>query len=338
MGESLQPNRDTLYNIIKSANPNYTKDEFNNNFKTKFLFDDFVDFIIKKKRTSKEGSIWKKIELTNKEQYYKTYGCDFKWAENNPYCVDTSPTPSNIDNYVGNYTTDNPLIKKIKISKGPDNTDPTKESLYLSSPYFDRIPKFGNYSLGDYAISKLTPTSNPLVFSISNESGGSIPDSITFNNTGFVFKILTFTITAIKKTDKDSDPVTPTKKDDTVVKKDDTVVKKDKDNEIPVVRTKPLYFDRDKKDDTPTKDCSDFPFTLGCVNTKIGDLNAKLFMGDRKKDTYTKSLQSTLDTGNFGPNNPNKELTKNIWNELMNKQVIKESVKKVLKEYINKKK
>ena len=71
-------------------------------------------------------------------------------------------------------------------------------------------------------------------------------------------------------------------------------VKKDKKDEIPVVRTKPLYFNT-FKDTTPTKDCSDFPFTLGCVNSKIGDLNASLFMGDRDDNKYTKELQHFLD-------------------------------------------
>jgi hypothetical protein len=269
------------------------------------------------------------------------YACDMPWAQNIGYCTGKP----NIDDKVGDYTTDNTLIKKIKISKGPDNIDSTKESLYINSPYFEKLPKLGNYNLSDYAVSKLTQsaTDSP-IFTLSNQSGESLPNAtITFDNTGFTFQFLTFKIIATKiksepvdTTKKDN---TVVKKDDTVVKKDDTVVKKDKDDEIPVVRTKPLYFDTDKEDDTPTKDCGDFPFTLGCVNTKIGDLSAKLFRGDRKKDVYTQKLQDFLyHTGNFGSENPNKELSKDLWNDLMNRQVIKESVKKVLKEYINKKK
>lgn len=236
----------------------------------------------------------------------------------------------------GTYTTNVPAIKKIRIYKGKDENG--EESLYLSSIYLEKIPLLKNYT-----ISKLTPSknNNKFVYSISNKSGEELTDAITFGSNSFVFKysILgrSFTITATKKDDtKVSDKVTPP----TPVKtKTNTTVNTDnKKDKIPVVKSKPLYFDTDKKDDTPTNPCSDFPFKLGCINTKIGDLNAKLFRGDRKKDTYTKSLQSTLDTGNFGSENPNKELTKNLWDELMNKQVIKESVKKVLKEYINKKK
>ena len=96
------------------------------------------------------------------------------------------------------------------------------------------------------------------------------------------------------------------------------------ETKIPVVRTKPLYFNNDKKDDTPSKDCSDFPFTLGCVNSKIGDLNASLFMGDRDDNKYTKELQHFLDgTGNFNNTNVNMEITKDMWDRLMNRNVIK---------------
>ena len=274
---------------------------------------------------------WIKV-LTNKEEFYKSFACDLPWTQTLNFCKGTNNTPTNLDDKVGDYTTDNPLIKKIKISKGPDNIDSTKESLYVNSPYFEKLPKLGNYNLADYAVSKLTQSgNNSSVFTLSNQSGESLPNAtVTFdnNNTKFTFQFLSYTIIATK--------ITQPKPVDTT-KKDDTVVKKDKDNEIPVVRTKPLYFDT-YKDDTPPKDCGDFPFTLGCVNSKIGDLNAKLFMGDRDKDMYTKSLQKFLDnTGNFGGRNPNMEITKDLWNELMNKQIIKESVKKVLKEYINKK-
>ena len=238
----------------------------------------------------------------------------------------------------GTYTTNVPAIKKIRIYKGKDENG--EESHYLSSIYLEKIPLLKNYT-----ISKLTPSknNNKFVYSISNKSGEELTDAMTFGSNSFVFKysILgrSFKITATKKDDtKVSDEVTPP----TPVKtKTNTTVNTDnKKDKIPVVRSKPLYFNNDKKDDTPTKSCNDFPFTLGCVNSKIGDLNAKLYSGNRYNDQYTKDLQSNLDNGgNFNRQvNPNKELTKDLWDELMNKQVIKESVKKVLKEYINKKK
>jgi hypothetical protein len=107
----------------------------------------------------------------------------------------------------------------------------------------------------------------------------------------------------------------------------------------PTLKTTTVTFEKTPEDKTPTKQCSDFPFELGCVNPKIGDFNAATFRGDRHNDTYTASVQRYLDSLRwFTKENPNKKLTLDIWNEFMDKSVIKESIKKVLKEYINKKK
>lgn len=104
----------------------------------------------------------------------------------------------------------------------------------------------------------------------------------------------------------------------------------------PVIKSKTLTFDDKYVDNTPTKKCDRFPFTLGCVNIKIGDLNAALFRGERYNDTYNKQLENFLDNKGFFSNS-NNELTLDTWNDLMNRNAIKESIKKVLKEYINKK-
>ena len=107
-------------------------------------------------------------------------------------------------------------------------------------------------------------------------------------------------------------------------------------DDTPKIKTKTLTFDNNYIDKTPTKSCDKFPFTLGCVNTKIGDLNAVLFSGERYNDTYNKQLENFLvNKGYFS--NSNNELTLDTWNNLMNRNTIKESIKKVLKEYINKK-
>jgi hypothetical protein len=347
-----EKNRKVVYNLIttnyyNSNNPETYDVWFDKWFANENTFskgkNSLFDFLYgnRDKIFAKDNPIRKKIEVNdNRTYYWKNFACDLSWAEKFNVCSGINK-PINFDDKVGDYTTDNPLIKKIKISKGPDNIDSTKESLYVNSPYFETLPKLGNYNLADYAVSKLTQsaTDSP-VFTLSNQSGESLPNAtITFDNTGFTFQFLRYTIKATKIIKSETD--NSTKKDDTVIKKDkkdDTVVKKDKKDEIPVVRTKPLYFNT-YKDNTPSKDCSDFPFTLGCVNSKIGDLNAKLFRGDRKNDKYVKRLQNLLNnSANFNSSNPNMEITKDLWNELMNKQVIKESVKKVLKEYINKKK
>lgn len=107
----------------------------------------------------------------------------------------------------------------------------------------------------------------------------------------------------------------------------------------PVIKTKTVTFEKTPEDKTSTKPCNDFPFQLGCINPKIGDFNAAIFDGNRFNDAYTKTVQTYLDRNRwFTKENPNKEMTLDIWNEFMNKRVIKESMKKVLKEYVNKKK
>ena len=88
------------------------------------------------------------------------------------------------------------------------------------------------------------------------------------------------------------------------------------------------------------KNCGniDFPFELYCQNKIIGDLNEKLFKS-RRNDMYTELLQNYLTSLTlFGQDNLGKLLTRNVWNQAMKMRTIKESVKKVLKEYINKKK
>jgi hypothetical protein len=107
----------------------------------------------------------------------------------------------------------------------------------------------------------------------------------------------------------------------------------------PTLKTTTVTFEKTPEDKTPTKPCSVFPFELGCVNPKIGDFNASIFDGNRYNNTYTTTVQTFLDRHRwFTKDNSNKKLTLDIWNEFMNKSVIKESIKKVLKEYINKKK
>jgi hypothetical protein len=293
--------------------------------------------IIEQSKQSREDLLkdnWvdsKPKDYNNKDYFPSKLGADgsryYKRRDGKPI------VQTEVGSFEGTYTTDIPAIKKVKVYKSKDENG--EDSLYLSSIYLEKIPQLKNYT-----ISKLTPSknNNRYVYSISNKSGEELIDAIKFSSNKFVFEysILgrSFKITATKEDPKDPDPIAVT-----TPKKDNTVIKKDKKDEIPVVRTKPLYFNTDKKDDTPSKDCSDFPFTLGCVNSKIGDLNASLFMGDRDDNKYTKELQHFLDTtGNFNNTNVNMEITKDMWDRLMSRNIIKESIKKVLKEYINKKK
>jgi hypothetical protein len=238
----------------------------------------------------------------------------------------------------GTYTTNIPKIKKVEVYKSKNENG--EDSLFLTSVFFKNIP-----NLKDYTIAKLTPKdSSSNIFSISS-NGVELPDAeIKFVNDGFTFKYKPLatlnrfiTITGKKEKIATSEP-TDKKDDKNKVGAVVTTTKTDtKKSDIPVVKSKPLYFNDNVKDTTPTKDCSDFPFTLGCVNTKIGDLNAVLFRGERFNDMYGKKLKNFLDSAGY-ISNSNDELTLDTWSDLMNRNTIKESIKKVLKEYINKKK
>jgi hypothetical protein len=234
-----------------------------------------------------------------------------------------------IQTYEGTYTTNIPIIKKIRVYKDKDENE--EDALYLSSVYLEDIPKLKNYTNA-----KLTPNkNNPLVFTISNKSGEELIDAITFSSNSFVLKLGRFlTINATKVSGGTTDPVTTPPPDE---KKKPTPAEKEK-KEIPVVRTNTLHFNNDKKTYVATKVCDDFPFSLGCSNKLIGDLNASLFNGDRRNDVYNDGLQNLLDnSGSFGVNS-NMEITKEIYDDVMNRlrknNIIKETVKKVLKEYI----
>jgi hypothetical protein len=239
----------------------------------------------------------------------------------------------------GTYTTNMPKIKKVEVYKRKDENG--EDSLFLTSIFLKSIPK-----LEDYSIAKLTPKdSSSTLFSISS-NGVELPDAeIRFTNDGFTFKYKPIAqlnrFTTITGTKEKGTASEPTDKKDNKKKTDPvtstTTTQDDKKSDIPVVKSKPLYFNNDQKDTTPKKSCNDFPFTLGCVNTKIGDLNAKFFRGNRYDDMYNKQLENVLDNNGYFSNSKN-ELTKAVWDYLMNKSIMKESIKKVLKEYINKKK
>ena len=287
--------------------------------------------------SAENSTIWRK-RLTTKKEFYKTFACDLDWAKSLNFCGDVNNV--NSDSYVGEYA--NKLIKKLRVYTSKDEND--MDALYLSSIYLDQIPRLSTL-IGDDRTLILSPTDEGGTFTISNSQGILIPNvNVVFTADSFtinlkIANISTEILKANKITSKDDEDTTSTKDNE---KKTDTVTNTttktdDKKSDIPIVKSKPLYFNKDKKDTLPTKDCSDFPFTLGCVNSKIGDLSAKFFSGDRSNDTYDKELQKFLDNMGYFPSST-KEITQDLWVKLMNKSIIKESIKKVLKEYINKKK
>ena len=332
MAQNLDEKRKQLYNIIKKGNPDYERKSFDLNFSTQKAFESFVATILKNKK-EKPKTHWDLILVKDLAGFYRTFACDMPWAANLNFCGGASA--NTLGNIVGDYVTDNKLIKNLKIKKLKDTVDTDIDAYYISSPDIGKIP-----ALVDFTVSKLIPTTDPNVFDISSlKLGETLEKVITFNDKGFVLDYMGFKINATKVVGSDVEDDTLTKDDeDKPNSATNTTTKPDnKKSDIPIVKSKPLYFNNDQKDTTPKKSCNDFPFTLGCVNSKIGDLNAKFFGGNRYDDMYNKQLENFLENKGYFSNS-NNELTEKTWNYLMNINIIKESIKKVLKEYINKKK
>lgn len=291
------------------------------------------------------------FSLKDKVTFVKTYACfDFDWTTKSTtkYCLGATPsntntdtTTTNLEDYDGaykidgikyfdsaniNYNKDNPNSLEIKFFENVDNT---LDLNGVEKTIWDNIQKYSGIEL------KWVDINKKFEMYLGNTQ---IDGNFVFNpdKNGFKFSInlglKKLEGTGVRKSSSTPIPDTTIEK-----KKDTTVPVEKKKDEIPVVRTNTLRFNNDKKTYVATKKCDDFPFTLGCSNKLIGDLNASLFNGDRKNDVYSDELQNDLDnTGNFYKN-PNMEITKDLWTKLMNRKIIKESVKKVLKEYIIKK-
>ena len=277
-----------------------------------------------------------RLALKSKRSFYRTFACDLEWAKKYNFCEELSPSESvNLQDYTGFYKIDgNEHVSGALIDYNetkPDILDVTfpdlEDSNFGDSTIFQKYSKIELRKVND------------LKFDVYSQGKQIKFSEVTFNinKKGFTFKIAQiFTGTGVKVE-------TPTPTQDTTVKKkkDTTVPVEKKKDEIPLVKTNTLHFNNEKKTYVATKECTDFPFTLGCSNKLIGDLNASLFDGDRMNDVYNDELQNDLDnSGNFWKN-PNKEITKEIYNNVMDRLrkrgVIKETVKKVLKEYIIKK-
>jgi hypothetical protein len=263
------------------------------------------------------------------------YACDLDWAKDIGYC--NGGNSSTLQDYTGFYK----IEGNEHVSGAVINYDETKPDI-LDVTFPDLADaNFGNSAIFQkYSKIELRKV-NDLKFDIYSQDKQIKFSEVIFNanKKEFTFKIAqVFTGKGVKVEES-----TPTSDTDTTVdkKKDTTLPVEKKKDEIPVVRTNTLRFNNEKKTYVATKKCDDFPFTLGCSNKLIGDLNAALFNGDRMNDVYNDELQNDLDnSGNFGINS-NMEITKKIYGDVMDRLrkrgVIKEMVKKVLKEYIIKK-
>lgn len=300
----------------------------------KYLNDN-IDNIFTKKSDSR-------LALKSKRSFYRTFACDLEWAKKYNFCEELLPSESvNLQDYDGaykidgvkyfdtaniNYYEEKPNSLEIKFYENVDNT---LDLNGVEKTIWDNIQKYSGIEL------KWNDTNKKFEMYLGDSK---INGDFVFNSdkNGFKFSI-NLGLKKLEGTGIRKSSSTPTQ-DTTVNKKKDTTtpVEKKKD-EIPVVRTNTLRFNNEKKTYVATKNCDNFPFTLGCSNKLIGDLNASIFNGDRMNDVYSDELQNTLDNGGNFWKNPNMEITKDLWTKLMNRKIIKETVKKVLKERILKK-
>ena len=302
------------------------------------------------------------ISLRDKVTFVKTYACfDFDWTTKSTtkYCLGATPsntnTNTNLDEtelkpLMGMYKSDQTTDGEFRIFDATSNEN-------ISSPFKLGIMSY-TYSYISGVLTEPSKSGNKLILKISIDTSSSttisalssflpnvdlstlstIKPTITFSEDrqSFTYDIFNHKGTATKTEEKKVEKKkTDDNKTDTTNKSDDE--KPYKPNQTTIHSTTTDY----NKIDEPNlivKNCSSFPFEVGCSNYLIGDLNEKFF-GKRRKDTYTKLLQNHLDNmAYFSVDNEEKMITKEIWDQIMNKSIIKESVKKVLKEYINKKK
>jgi hypothetical protein len=305
--------------------------------------------------SAKNSTTWRK-RLTTKQEFYKTFACDLPWAKSLNFCkgqnININIDESFLKSLVGNYVSDKKTDGEFKIFESTSYTnidEPFK--LGISSYYFsylsgtlDNARTEGQNIVFDITIdTSREDISNKVKSLFPNLDLTGFKPTISFSKDGksFNYDILNHKGTATKTEEDSSNKSDSTSKTDTTSKTDSTKKSDDekpyKPNQTTIYSTTTDYNKIDEPNLT-IKNCNSFPFELGCKNSLIGDLNQKFF-GNRRQDTYTKLLQNRLDNrAYFSIDNEEKMITKEIWDQIMKSKIVKETVKKVLKEYINKKK
>ena len=357
MAQNLDKYRRQLYKVVRQNVPDFTQKDFDAQFTTKETFESFVNKLEKNKKKKEKGKTWNLITFSNLGTYYRTYACDMPWAKNLGYCggnesnitLDQKTLESLIGNYVSNVKTDGEF--KIFEDVSYDNPNqPFKlgiSSYYLSyvSGTLDNPRMDGQNIVFDVSVdTSRDDISNKVKSLFPNLDLTGFKPTISFKKDGksFTYDILGHKGTATKV--KDSSSKGSTEKSDSTNKSDSNDKSDDKKPYKPhqtTIRSKTTDYNKIDEPNLIIKDCSDFPFGLGCKNKLIGDINQKL-LGNRRQDTYTKLVQNYLDNMGFMKlDNKENLLTKEVYDKIMglseNTEIIKKTVKKVLKEYINKK-
>ena len=333
----FQKNRDNIKVILKDYyNDTSVLDKI---FKNKSLFEKFFKEKIKPNQSIYPFSGWGQLPKTL-EDFYKNYACDLSWAISLSYCVVTPPTPTSTtnDDYTGNFQ-DTKANYVFSITKKTENgVESLNLNIYGLPSGYDNLSLKPMATKGTFEIS--LPTSMSII--------GTPTIKYDTDLSGFTYDLIIYKGTAKKVVGKTTNPIKPSKPN---TGKDTTGTSTSDSN---TVKQQKLYqnilqYGPDKKFESDIKNpipCNDFPFKIGCQNKLIGDMNQVLF-DDRLDDVFDKShLYKNLDNhGAFdGPGEKDGEISKNIYNQIMSlkenlrrKTIIKESVKKVLKDYIIKK-
>ena len=288
----------------------------------------------------KPFSAWSQLPTTL-ENFYKNYACDLSWATSISFCVVTppTPTPGTEDDYTGNFQDTKANYVFSIIEKNENGTKSLNLNIYgLPSGYNNLL---------------LKPTATKGTFEISIPSSISIVGTPTIKYDtdlkGFTYDLILYKGTAKKIDGKPNNSNKPDESSKSNTNTTDTSTSNSDKEKQQKLYQNILKYDSDKKFESDIKNpipCDDFPFKIGCQNKLIGDMNQVLF-NDRLDDVFDKShLYKNLDNhGAFdAPGEKDGEISKNIYNQIMSlnenlrrKKVIKETVKKVLKERILKK-
>ena len=219
---------------------------------------------------------------------------------------------------VYNSLSDNDLVSKYL----------TKHPIYLKSIQPTELAKLG-MDLGGQALKKGT---DYVKDKIDNLGGNSFTDS---------------TIQSLKDKvgdyiDKVKDNASKTQQT-TTAEPEKSTTPTSNDDKVVVTKYDPVT---NRHEALNTRDCSSFPFTVGCINPKIGMLNDAIF-GDPLSNTYGRNLYKALySTGYFGMSGEKDgEISQTLYDRVMQnsrqqnesldkKNIIKQTVKKVLKDHI----
>ena len=311
----------------------------------------FIKINEKREEISDTTTVWHKVLERDLTAFFKAYACDLPWAVGNSYCAGSAGqgfSKSDIEPLIGYYKSDKETDGDFRIVNATSYDD--RDAIFklgVVSYNFSQIngvlenPKINGQNLiFDLSIDITSPTiQNALNRLFPDKDFSRFKPQIVFsgNRQSFSYDIVGHTGTAIKTEEKNVDKK-KSKTTKTDNKKTDTKVEKPYKPHVTTLQSKTTDYN-DVGDGIFRKD---YPFEVGDRNRLIGDINEKIY-DSRRKDVYTQELLVDLkNIGAFGEDNYENVINKDVYDYVMKlmtpKDVIKESVKKVLKEYINSKK